>query len=114
MNDLLGGTLAEFIGLTVAILGGAAFMMGHALASTWRPAWQLLPYGLMLAAANRFLSYALFDGQLLSVSGFAVDAVVMVAIAGIAYRARLARQMVAQYPWLYERAGPFGWRRKER
>jgi len=33
------------------------------------------------------------------------DAVVIAAISLLAYRITLARKMVSQYPWLYERAG---------
>jgi hypothetical protein len=28
----------EFIGITVVLFGGCAFMMGQAIADTWRPA----------------------------------------------------------------------------
>jgi hypothetical protein len=28
----------------------------------------------------------------------------------IGYRTTLARQMVRQYPWLYESSGPLSWR----
>jgi len=31
-------------------------------------------------------------------------------VAALSYRATLAKRMVAQYPWLYRRNGPFGWR----
>jgi hypothetical protein len=30
----------------------------------------------------------------------------------LAYRAALTRRMLIQYPWLYERVGPFEWRAK--
>jgi len=109
---ILGGTWAELIGLTVILFGGAAFMMGQALAQTWRPAWQILPYGLLLAAGDRFLSYALFEGVLLSPSGLIIDAAILTAIAWTAYGATRAQKMVCQYPWLYERDGLFGWRER--
>lgn len=112
MNELLGGSLTEFLIVTVVIFGFAAFMSGQALAGSWRPLWQMYPYGLMLAAANRFFSFALFGGELLSVSGFLIDAAVICAIGTAAYRATRVHKMVTQYPWLYERAGLFGWREK--
>jgi len=37
---------------------------------------------------------------------------VNLAIASLAYRLTQARKMVSQYPWLYDRAGLFGWRTK--
>jgi hypothetical protein len=110
MEAVLGSGLGVFIGVTVILFGFAAMMTGQALASTWRPAWNLIPYMLMVAAAARFLSFALFDAVLLSVGGFVIGAIILMAIAMLSYRATRARQMVTQYPWLYERAGLFGWR----
>ena len=96
--------------VTAIIVGFAAFMTGQALANTWRPAWQMLPYGLMLGFADRFLVWGLFGGDGLSVSGYVVDTAYLIAVGFAAYRLTRARRMVTQYPWLYERAGPFGWR----
>lgn len=112
MIAILGDELAVFIGLTCVIFGGASFMMGQALARTWRPKWQILVYGLGLALVNRFLSYALFDGEGLSITGFIIDALVICALAFLAYRMTQAYKMVAQYPWLYERSGLMSWREK--
>jgi hypothetical protein len=108
--DLLGTSLGDFIGVTLVLFGGAAFMTGQALAGTWRPLWQIVPYGLLLTAANRFFSWGLFEGKLLSLSGFIIDAVVIIAIGAAAYRLTLVHKMTTQYPWLYERAGLFSWR----
>jgi branched-chain amino acid transport system ATP-binding protein len=101
-----------FILLTVVIFGGVAFLMGQAIAETWRPAWQNIPYGILLTLANRFFAGSLFQQSYLSLVGFAVDVVVLIAIALVAYRLTQARKMVAQYPWIYERAGLFSWREK--
>lgn len=98
-----------FIGVTVVFMGGCAFMAGQALATTWRPAWQALPYALALGLADRFLGFALFGGTLLSLPGYVIDAGVLVLITLAAYRLTLARRMTAQYPWLYRRHGLFGW-----
>jgi hypothetical protein len=112
MSELLGTSLSAFIGFTVVVLGFCAFMTGQALAESWRPSWQIYPYSLLLGAADRFLQYALFGGELLSPSGYVVGVVVMAAICEFAYRAARARAMVRQYPWLYERVGLFGWRER--
>jgi hypothetical protein len=112
MDPVLGTSVGVFVGLTVILIGGAAFMTGQALASTWRPSWHAVPYGLMLAAGDRFLVYALFNGPILSVSGYVVAAAVLCAIALVAFRLTQARKMVTQYPWLYERSGLFTWRDK--
>ncbi|MEC9345983.1 MAG: hypothetical protein VYB54_07135 [Pseudomonadota bacterium] len=113
MEDLLGTSPGVFIGLTCVLAGGAAWMTGQALAANWLPRWQGVAYGILLAAANRFLVYALFDGQLLSVPGFLVACVVLVGIVQVAFQATRAFRMVSQYPWLYEPAGPFSWRERK-
>ena len=48
--------------LTIIMFGVGGFMMGQALADTWRPWWQILPYGFLLAIGNQFLGFALFKG----------------------------------------------------
>lgn len=112
MEQLLGSSLPVFIGLTVVIMGFASFMTGQALANTWKPAWQVVLYALMLAAADRFLVWGLFAGELLSLSGYLIHGATLVAIGLFAYRVTQAHKMVAQYPWIYERRGLFGWREK--
>jgi hypothetical protein len=92
------------------LFAAAAASAGHALARNWRPAWQLLPYAMLLAAGQRFLDFALFGGALLSAGPYALAAFVLLAAAGASYRATQAGRMAAQYPWLYERAGIFHWR----
>ena len=98
--------------MTVALFGGAAYLTGQTLAQRWRPAWQILPVALLLAAADRFLLYALFAAELTSLGGFLVATAMLGAILLAAYYLARARKMVQQYPWLYERRGPFGWREK--
>lgn len=98
-----------FIGITLVFMGGCAFMAGQALASTWRSPWLSVPYGLMLAAAGRFLAFALFGGTLLAPGPFLVNAVTLVGIFATSHRLTQARRMVSQYPWKYRRSGLFGW-----
>lgn len=112
MEDTLGLSLPVFVGLTTVLFGGAAFMTGQALATTWRPFWHVFPYCLLLAAGNRFLAFALFGGPLLHLAGYAIAAGYLVGVAIFAYRVTRAARMVSQYPWLYDRAGLFGWREK--
>jgi hypothetical protein len=110
LKDLVGGGWASFLVLTILVFGFAAAMTGRALASNWRSPWQVFAYAVLLAAADRFLLYALFGGVLLSAGGFILAALILFAIAIAAYRLIQVRRMVTQYPWLFERAGPFGWR----
>ena len=73
---------------------------------------QVYAYSVLLGLGDRFLVFALFGGELLSVYGFILHTLVIGAIAVVAYRMAKARRMVGQYPWLYDRAGPFGWRER--
>ena len=98
--------------LTFLLFCWAAAMTGQALARNWRPAWQIVPYALLLALGDRFLVFALFDGVLLSPGAYAIAASLLLACAFATYRLTQARRMVGQYPWLYERAGWFGWRER--
>lgn len=112
MTDILGGASGSFFGMTVGLFGFAALLTGRAMAETWRPGWQIMPAALLLAAADRFLLYALFEGKLLSFGGFLVAAALLALIMTASYYHARAGRMVQQYPWLYERSGPFGWRPK--
>ena len=104
--------MTAFLVVTVVLFGAAAAMTGQALARNWRPLWQIPLYALLLAAADRFLLFALFGAELLSPGGYVAAAAILLAAAGASYRVTQARRMVAQYPWLYERAGPLGWRER--
>jgi hypothetical protein len=112
LEDLLGADVGAFLILTVLLFGGAAAMTGQALARNWRAMWQVVPYALLLAVGDRYLLFALFEGDLLSVTGYVIAAAILLAFCLFAYRVTRARRMVTQYPWLYERAGLFGWRDK--
>jgi len=103
-------SLPVFVGLTCVFMGACAFMAGQALAAGWRPAWLTLPAAMALGLGDRFLTFALFHGSLDSPAAYLTDTLVLAALALIAHRLTLARRMVAQYPWLYVPAGPFGWR----
>jgi len=110
MSELLGTTWPVFIAVTLVLAGGAAWMTGQALANRWRPAWQVAGYSLLLGLADRFITYALFGGELLSVTGYLIDTAIIMAVALVCYRLTKAGNMVAQYPWIYRREGLFSWR----
>ena len=112
MTELLGTSLGVFIGLTLIISGGAAMMTGRALADGWQPAWLVVAACVGLGIADRFLIYALFHGELLSLSGFVIHFLVLVALALLAWRITAVRKMVMQYPWRYERTSLFAYREK--
>ena len=111
MEELLGTSWLVYIGMTVCVIGFASFITGQGLANTWRSVWQIVPYALLLGGADRFLIWSLFQGEFL-LSGYVMDSLMLLVIALLAYKLTQARKMVAQYPWIYERAGPFSWREK--
>jgi hypothetical protein len=95
------------------ILGGAAaWATGRAIADTWRPYWQAVLYMVLLGGAVRFAHFALFDAELLSVPSYFADMLYLLAVGSLSWRFTRAHRMVTQYRWLYERAGPLGWRQR--
>ena len=94
-----------FLLVTVLLGGGGAWLAGRAIAQTWRPWWHVAGYMLLLAAAVRFLHFALFEGTLLSLHYYLVDAAVCLIVGFLGFRVTRARQMAAQYGWLYARSG---------
>lgn len=105
-----GNTVGHFVLLTLLIGGGAAWRTGQAVAQGWGAMWPVAAYTALLAAAIRFLHYALFGGALLSLPSYLVDFAILLAIALAAHRARRTRHMSEQYPWMFERSGPLTWR----
>jgi hypothetical protein len=108
-----GESIVKVILVTGILGGGAAWLSGGAIARAWRPQWQVAIAALLLGAAARFFHFALFQGELLSAASYASDALIFVLVGSIAWRVTRAEQMVRQYPWLYARAGPLGWREIE-
>jgi hypothetical protein len=106
------GSFGVFILVTVILGGGAAALAGRAIATTWRPWWQIVAYMLILGAVVRFFHFALFGGTFLSLHYYLVDALICLGFALLGFRAARAAQMVAQYRWLYEPDGTLRWRRK--
>lgn len=104
------GGVAPFLLLTLAIGGGAAWRTGQAVAESWTPIWPVLVYTAILAAAVRFLHYALFGATLLSPQSFLIDFALLAVIALLAYRIRRARHVTEQYGWIFERSSPLTWR----
>jgi|SRR5688572_21337260 hypothetical protein len=116
-------SFAAFFLITVVLGGGGAFLAGRAIARSWKPFPRLIFYMLLLGLAVRFLHWGLFmdatyqswrdmQGTLLSPHYYAVDTLVLIAMAALGYRLELARQMTRQYGWIYERTSPLTWRRR--
>jgi hypothetical protein len=103
-------TWLQVVMITGVIGGGAAALAGRAIAATWRPAWHVAGYMLLLGAGVRFLHFALFQGNILSLPSYVADTAYLILVSGIAFRATRAAQIVRQYPWLYARTGALTWR----
>jgi hypothetical protein len=123
MDLIAEKSFAAFFLITVVLGGGGAFLAGRAIARSWKPFPRLIFYMLLLALAVRFLHWGLFmdatyqswrdmQGTLLSPYYYAVDTLVLLAMAALGYRLELARQMTRQYGWIYQRTSPLTWRRR--
>lgn len=105
--------LWEFIGITVILFGGAAFLMGQAIADTWRSIWWNVPYGILLAAGNHFIDAALFTRSWTDWVHYLLNLIVLLVISFLAYRLTYVRKMILQYPWIYEQQGLLSYREKK-
>ncbi|HIO00691.1 MAG: hypothetical protein VCB82_10240 [Alphaproteobacteria bacterium] len=103
-------SLLVFLVLTVVLIGGAALLTGRALARAWRPIWQVVLSCLGLGLVDRFFVYALFEGSLVSVSGYMFDTLVVMGIGILSYRIVHVSVVVRQYPWLFDRSSLFSYR----
>lgn len=104
--------LAVFVFVTLALGGAASWATGRAVAITWKPLWQLAAYMGLMTLAVRFLHFALFKQPFLTPGNVLIDFLSLFAIAYLGYRVHRTHQMPGQYPWLFERSGMVGWRRK--
>jgi ABC-type transport system involved in multi-copper enzyme maturation permease subunit len=104
--------LLVFVLVTLVLGGGASALAGRAIATTWRPVWQVVAYGFILGIAVRFIHFSVFSGTLLSLHYYLVDTACCIAFGLLGFRAARAAQMVTQYRWLMEPAGALRWRRR--
>jgi hypothetical protein len=112
MGILWENSFGVFLLVTVVLAGGAAWMSGRAMAATWRQWWHAGLWMLLLGGATRFIHFALYDGTLLSIQFYIVDTAVLIVITALGHRFTRARLMAKQYGWMFEKAGPLGWRRR--
>ena len=98
-------TFWEFVLVTVVLAGGAAYLTGRALAGVWQGTRQLVTYMVLLAAATRFIHFALFRGTLLSAHYYLVDLIVLLLAAGLGFWVTRKGQMQRQYGFLRRDGG---------
>lgn len=101
-----------FLFVTVLLGGAFGVATGSSIARSWRPVAALILPALLLAAAVRFLHYALFGEDLLDWAFYLVALVVVGIASFYGYRRRRVVQMTRQYPWIFRRSGPFSWAAK--
>ncbi len=92
--------LYVFLVVTLVMGGTAAFVSGRVVAASWQPYWLVPLYMAMLAAAVRFIHFAIFEEVLLAPQNYLVDLVALIAIATTGFHLMRARQMAEQYGWL--------------
>ena len=112
MDILYEESFGVFLLVTIVLGGGAAALAGRAVATTWRPWWQVVVYMLILGAAVRFIHFSLFGGTLLSPHYYLVDSAFCMIFGFLGFRTARAAQMVRQYSWINEPDGPMRWRRR--
>lgn len=100
-------------GLVFLIGLWTAWRTGRAVADGWGEWPRVIAYTLFLAAALRFMHYALFAGPMLNLTYYLIDLVILLVFATAGFRARRTSQMVNNYYWLYDRSSLFSWKKKD-
>lgn len=109
MDALWTESPADFLLITLLLGGAAAYLIGRAVARTWRRTITLLAYLILLDGGVRFIHFALAHDVLIAPVSFLTDLVVLAIAGGLGFRITRARQMGTQYPWLFRRTGWLTW-----
>ena len=99
--------------ITLILGGGCALLAGRAIASTWRSIAVAIAAAFPMAAAVRFVHYALFNETLLTPKSYLLEVLILLAVICLSFQRTRAVQMVRQYYWLYEQHGPLSWRLRQ-
>ena len=110
---MLTESLTVFFIVSVGLFGLTGYAIGQAIAKNWQSVWLIIWYSCLLGGFERFLLFALFEGELLSLMGYLIDTAMIIGFGLLGYRLALAKQMVRQYPWLYEQRGWLFWIKRE-
>jgi putative Mn2+ efflux pump MntP len=90
----------------------AAWMIGKSVATDWNGMAHVLGFVLILGFGVRFLHFALYEAQFVSVTRYIVDTALLAVVAYIGYRYTRTNQMTTQYHWLYEKLSPLSFRER--
>jgi hypothetical protein len=112
LMDIFSGHayFGEFVFMLLCM--GAAWMTGKAIATDWKPLWELFAAAMLLGAGSRFLHFALYQAQFMSPLRYITDTVLLAVVAWLGYQYTRTNQMTRQYHWLYEKASPLSWKAK--
>ena len=103
----------SFVMVSFLIGGWTAWRTGKGVADGWG---QIIPhvliYTLLLGIGIRFVHHALFNGTMFSLHYYVVDTICLMIFSLAGFRYTRAKQMATKYYWLYEKAGPFAWKKK--
>jgi hypothetical protein len=113
MDSLWTESPPDFLLITLLLGGGAAYLVGRAVALTWRGLPSLGAYLVLLDCAVRFIHFALAHDTLLAPVSFVTDLAILLVIGALGFRVTRAAQISRQYPWLYQRTGPLTWKRRD-
>jgi hypothetical protein len=90
----------------------AAWMIGRSVATDWQSLLQLVGFVLILGLGVRFLHFALYEAQFISLSRYLVDTIVLAVVAYVGFRYTRTNQMTTQYHWLYEKLSPLSFKER--
>lgn len=101
-----------FIIFSLIMMGFIAFLSGKAIAENWKSPFFILVNTVLIGFADRFFTYALFEGQLLNWQTYIAHCLIYLIIMYISYRIMLTNKMVKQYPWIYKKSYLLWWTKK--
>ena len=104
--------LIQFLLMTLTLFGWCSYQLGKAMANTWQSISLMIFYVFLLTLFDRFLLFALFEQELLSIILFFIDFITLSLISSISYRVAKINYMVNQYPWKYQKIGFFSYKNK--
>ena len=102
----------QFFLMTFILFGWCSYQLGKAMANTWQSISLMIFYVFFLTLFDRFLLFALFEQELLSLIMFFIDFTTLSLISLISYRIAKISYMVNQYPWKYQKVGFFSYKNK--
>ncbi len=88
----------------------ASWLSAKGVAKSWKPMVAFALNAVFLAAAVRFLHFALYGGTMFSLGLYIPDLIVLSLVGVVGFLYTRTNQMTAQYPWLYEKASPLSWK----